>query len=264
MHFIFHFNPHKLTKILGFDIIYKLNIRTKRGEYNLININELNKDEALRYLGYKGQNIDEAMTSIIDSAAKQCLETSRPSYIFKVFDITHGENAVEITGSGLFLEGSDIYKHLLGCTKVAIMAVTIGAGFDNRLNLLQTTDNTKSLIFNSCGSALVEQVCDEVESEILKQTGLCAHNFRFSPGYGDLSLETQKIIFRLLLPEKTAGITLTPSNLLVPIKSVTAILGLSQTKNEIITDKCSVCSLRDTCALKKGGNTCEHPRVLKK
>lgn len=223
----------------------------------MINIEKLDIDEALRYMGYKGQAIDENMSALIEDAGKQCLSCSRPAYIYKLFDISHDHEKVNIQNSSLSFEGKSIYKHLKGCSKCAIMAVTIGAGFDSRLTIMQQSDPTKAVIFNSCGSALIEQVCDAVEQEILEKTGMNKHNFRFSPGYGDLPLETQKTIFRVLSPEKTAGINLTPTNLLIPVKSVTAILGLSETKREITTDKCSLCSLRDTCKLRKGGNTCD-------
>lgn len=224
----------------------------------MIKIDYIDKEQALRYMGYKGQEIDEHLALIIDDAIKQCLETAHPAYTYKIYPISHTSSGVEIGGSGLFLEGKDIYNHLTGCDTCALMGVTIGAMFDHRLNMLQTADQAKSIIFNSCGSALVEQVCDAVEAEILAKTGKKKHNFRFSPGYGDLPLSAQKTIFKLLTPEKLAGITLTPSNLLVPVKSVTAILGLSDTAREIISDKCSVCSIRNTCKLRKGGNTCDN------
>ncbi len=137
----------------------------------MIKIDYIDKEQALRYMGYKGQEIDEHLALIIDDAIKQCLETAHPAYTYKIYPISHTSGGVEIGSSGLFLEGKDIYNHLTGCDTCALMGVTIGAMFDHRLNMLQTADQAKSIIFNSCGSALVEQVCDAVEAEILEKTG---------------------------------------------------------------------------------------------
>ena len=49
---------------------------------------------------------------------------------------------------------------------------------------------------------------------------------RFSPGYGDLPLETQRDVFRLLDCERKIGVWLNESLLMTPSKSVTAIFGL--------------------------------------
>lgn len=225
----------------------------------MIKIDTLNKDEALRYMGYKGQPITENMQEIIDDAAVQCLASARPVYTYRLFPIVCKEDRVEILNSSLYFEGQALSKHLKGCNECAIMCASLGAGFDHRLSVLQATDQTKSFIFNSCGSALIEQVCDAVEEEILSKTNKKKHNFRFSPGYGDLPLTAQKTIFRLLSPERTTGVNLTPTNLLIPIKSVTAILGLSEEGKKTDTDKCSICKFRDKCKLRKEGNTCANP-----
>ena len=49
---------------------------------------------------------------------------------------------------------------------------------------------------------------------------------RFSPGYGDLPLEFQRDFFRILRPQRRIGVTLTDACLMVPSKSVTALVGI--------------------------------------
>lgn len=230
----------------------------------MITIDKLNKEEALRYMGYNGQSIDANLSIIIDEAANQCLRAARPAYTYKIFSIECSNDKVYILGSDLCFESHDLCEHLKGCEQCAVMCATLGAGFDLALKPMQVTDPTKAVIFNSCGSALIEQVCDAAEAEILKKAGKEKHSFRFSPGYGDLPMSAQKTVFRLLMPEKIIGITLSASNLLIPIKSVTAFIGLSDTKKEIIYDKCSVCKLRDSCQLRKGGNICDNTGTPKK
>jgi cobalamin-dependent methionine synthase I len=52
---------------------------------------------------------------------------------------------------------------------------------------------------------------------------------RYSAGYGDLLLETQKILYGLLQLEKI-GIRITETCMLIPEKSVTAITGIREMK----------------------------------
>ena len=52
---------------------------------------------------------------------------------------------------------------------------------------------------------------------------------RFSPGYGDFSLEVQSAFLEMTDATKLIGITLTDGGIMVPEKSVTAVIGLTKT-----------------------------------
>jgi 5-methyltetrahydrofolate--homocysteine methyltransferase len=62
--------------------------------------------------------------------------------------------------------------------------------------------------------------------------------WRFSPGYGDWPLEEQKILFPVLDCAHTIGLTLTESCMMAPVKSVTAVIAITETaeKNESATE----------------------------
>ena len=53
-----------------------------------------------------------------------------------------------------------------------------------------------------------------------------AGNWRFSPGYGDCPLSAQRSIVNALNATRLIGLTVTPTSLLMPTKSVTAVIGL--------------------------------------
>ena len=72
---------------------------------------------------------------------------------------------------------------------------------------------------------MIESLCDEGEARILMGR---ASRPRFSPGYGDLPLDAQKMIFSILSPEKHIGLTLNASLMLSPTKSVTAFVGIAK------------------------------------
>ena len=75
-------------------------------------------------------------------------------------------------------------------------------------------------------TAAIEAVCDKLCCEIAEQYSQYKLRPRFSPGYGDLSLYVQRDIVRILDTYRKIGLTLSDSLLMIPQKSVTAIVGL--------------------------------------
>ena len=80
---------------------------------------------------------------------------------------------------------------------------------------------------------------------------------RFSPGYGDCPLSLQPALCRALDTPRGIGLAPTRDNLLTPRKSVTAILGLADHPVTGARAGCARCLLRETCAYRKRGTTCE-------
>ena len=68
---------------------------------------------------------------------------------------------------------------------------------------------------------------------------------RFSPGYGDFSILYQKDVLRMLDAPKKIGLTMTDGYMLTPTKSVTAIIGISNTKEPCHRKGCEECDKSD-------------------
>ncbi len=79
---------------------------------------------------------------------------------------------------------------------------------------------------------------------------------RYSPGYGDWPLTAQPALCRLLDTSRLLGLTVSPTHLLLPRKSVTALLGVSAQPVSGHRAGCGRCALRETCEYRKRGNTC--------
>ena len=73
---------------------------------------------------------------------------------------------------------------------------------------------------------------------------------RFSPGYGDFDIAHQDMILRMLDTAKKIGLTLTGGNMLTPSKSVTAVIGLSETETSCHIKGCEACQKKD-CAYRR-------------
>ena len=79
---------------------------------------------------------------------------------------------------------------------------------------------------------------------------------RFSPGYGDLPLDLQPALCAALDAQRRLGLTVTDSLLLNPVKSVTAVIGLSPTPQPARIRGCGYCNFRENCQFRKEGTTC--------
>ncbi len=117
----------------------------------------------------------------------------------------------------------NLYQNLLGCHQAFVMAVTTGIGVDRLLAKLNVTSQAEHFITDAVSSAAVESFCDYA-SNILQTEYNCRP--RFSPGYGDVSLKTQKPLLDRLNASELLGITLNHSYLMTPVKSITAIMGV--------------------------------------
>lgn len=227
----------------------------------------LDRSEALRYLGYAGQELDEELRARFERLADACERTLRPACVRATFDVDgersrwDGDGArVALAGSPLVLEGRSIAAHLRGARKAALMACTLGAASERELRKHAALGPVDALLYGAAASALVEAAADATEAVVAEEAaaeGLHAGS-RFSPGYGDLPLAVQPAFLDALDATRRIGLAATESNLLVPSKSITAIVGLfdQPVPDEGARDACASCRLRDDCPFRKKGITC--------
>ena len=212
-------------------------------------------NEALRYLG-AGSHPPEELCRQAAAVAEELAARIQPRYTYRVFSLTPENGGFRLDGTKLLLSGHTAAKMLAQCGQAVLLACTLGAGFDTMLRTEQARDMSKAVILDACGSALVEQGCDEAERDIAARFSGLYLTDRFSPGYGDLPLLLQPEICALLDAPRRVGIHVTPSLLMNPSKSVTAVIGLSGKPQMARIRGCAWCSMRDTCTLRKGGKSC--------
>lgn len=218
----------------------------------------IEKKEVLRYLGHKDQIVEESIDLLIDECIDEIKKYVSLKYIFKVFDIVKSIQGVEVLNSNLILEGRDIKEHLKYSKQCVVMAVTLGNLVDAKIRYYEKFNLTKALILDACATTIIESACDEIQEEIRKEalkTNL-GITYRYSPGYGDFPIDIQKNILDILEAQKKIGLSVTENSILIPRKSVTAVIGF-QDRN-IISEHpgCKSCSRHKNCEYKKGGNYC--------
>lgn len=230
-------------------------------------IDKLNQEEILRYLGYKDSGISDKVQELLDRCEALALGVIDGKYIYKRFPIRKTAEGICVEGTALFLKGKDIAEHLKNCREVVLLGATAGLALDRLIRRYMISEPDMGVVLDSCGIQAVEQIADtaekEIESEILKEDQHLT--WRFSPGYGDLPLETQFELVKVLDLPRKIGVTLTDSCLMIPSKSVTAILGIFN-KDKLSEDvldrkdykekKCDFCNNKEECSFRKRGTEC--------
>lgn len=214
------------------------------------------KATALRYMGYSKDNIPQNIALIAEKCEKDLLEKISPKFTYKLFDIEIQDNGVFLKNPPFTLIGKDIKEHLEDCSKAVLLSATLGIGIDTLIKQLSISDVTESFIADCIASALIEQVCDEAETEIKQKIPDMYTTWRYSPGYGDFPITQQEDFLAITDAKKRIGLYLSEGGMLMPTKSVTAVIGLSETPLNKNKRGCISCNMRDNCSFRKRGNHC--------
>lgn len=212
----------------------------------MIELEKLNRNEAVRYLGGAGIRLNYRMDVLMDECEKAVLEKASPKYLYVEKDLP----CPQIMG------GKDIESHLNGCEKAIVMCATVGSEVDKLIRISQISDMARAVVMDSLASVAVEQVCNAFDKIIAEKYSDYNMTFRFSPGYGDYPIELQKIILQMLDAPKKIGLCTNDNFLLTPTKSVTAVLGLSKNHIERKKRGCAICNMRETCKFRRKGLHC--------
>lgn len=209
----------------------------------------VDRRKALRYMGAAGWQPDAACTALLDRAEAQLLQTATPRAVWR---------RLPLAALPLEHQGSDLQRHLRGCTEVVALAATLGSEVDAMLRRLELTDIALATACDAMASVLLEQVCDAWEDELRQQlkTQKLFLTGRFAPGYGDCPLELNDAICLAADTVRGGGIAVTPQHLLAPRKSTTALLGVADHPVTGALAGCATCHLRENCAFRKRGTTC--------
>ncbi len=221
-------------------------------------LNPISKSETARYMGIKGVP-DGVTAEIIDRCEILVRETVRPKYVYRKTTVEFTAEGVLLGGVRKLLGGNDIKKHLSGCTEAVVMAVTLSAEADRLIRRTAVTNMADALAVDCLCSSAVEQVCERAEEEIFSNIQAKYRTWRFSAGYGDFPIDIQGYLLEFLNAQRRIGLTATADSLLIPSKSVTAVIGISEKPVNHRKKGCEGCRMRGNCAFSAVGKTCyEH------
>ena len=176
--------------------------------------------EILRYLRMGSAAPDATLAERIDAVETEVLAVARPRHLANLVPLEFLENLECLVGP-LALKSAALRRALRGAKRAYLFAATLGHEVDLLLRRYAATDSADLLIAQAAATAVLEGYADEV-CETLEGP----RTPRFSPGYGDLPLEVQRDFLAVVDGPRRLGITLTDTCLMIPSKSVTAIIGV--------------------------------------
>ncbi len=184
----------------------------------------VDRREILRYAGVRGEAPE------IEALLQACLNETQDKLCYRV---CYGEFPVSFDGQTVdlgFAQAASVAlrERLLGCDRIILFAATVGIEMDRLIAKYAKLSPSRAVVLQAIGAERIEALCDvfcqDIERRVQKQ-GRTSRS-RFSPGYGDLSLQIQRDVLRVLQAPSRIGLTLSERFLMSPTKSVTAIVGI--------------------------------------
>ena len=204
-------------------------------------------EEILRYAGASGADQEDILR-----LERECTDTVKGKLSYRVCWL---EVPVLFDGKDIDLgfvrtDSVSLRRHLADCERAVLFAATVGIEMDRFIARSGAVSPARALMLQAIGAERIEALCDRFCEDVSCRAEANGQHIRsrFSPGYGDLPIEIQRDIFRVLDCPRKIGLTLNDSLIMSPSKSVTAIIGIS--KNGPGTDSVSAHSSRCTACAK--------------
>ena len=170
---------------------------------------------------------DEELARTVREAFTKLEVFAEPRSVWGRFHVLHFDGGFELEGA--YIYSSDIARLTARSDECVLLAATLGHEVDRQITLAQSRNMLDGVALDACASVMVDAYIDGfVRSEIvpeLHEGEKLTH--RFSPGYGDLKMSVTEDIIAILNATKRIGLSVTRSLMMSPIKSVTAIIGVS-------------------------------------
>lgn len=211
---------------------------------------EWNEREILRYLGHRGQEIPENVEELIKDCERELEQAATPRAMWKEYPLSIRDHILDM--GFLQTRSKSLERNLKDCERVILFAATLGSQVDVLLHRYNMIQMSKAVVMQASSVAMLETFCDEKNQELKDSYEADGWYLRprFSPGYGDFPLECQREIAPALEMGKRIGINLTDTLLMMPSKSVTAVIGASRLPRNCTVQGCEVCAKRD-CAYRR-------------
>jgi len=182
-------------------------------------------------LGYSRllTKIDAKTENLIKENLSAAQKLIKPQAALAFDGIIVKQNEVLCSG-GFRIKSGAVAKLFDGCFKMYGIAVTIGKDLEKQRDIFVKEKETfKALIFDAAGSVAAEEAVTSANKQIKEYEEKNGNIItkRYSPGYGDWALESQKDFLSWLCAGKI-GITLTETFLMKPEKSVSAVVGVKR------------------------------------
>ena len=192
-------------------------------------------------MGYHDAQPDKATQQETATILKEVSQWLRPRFSYFV-----------VNKQPDFEMGNIILRQLRGSEAFALFICTSGLEFETyQHRLKEQSDMVRVFIADALGSVIAEKCADQMEKALQESIDKLGwkHTNRFSPGYCGWHVSQQQLLFPLFQGH-TCGVKLTDSSLMIPIKSVSGIIGLGE-KVRKLEYTCGLCDFKQCYKRKK-------------
>ena len=188
------------------DAIYR-RLGYKRG---ITKVDEHKREEIERYMEYA-----LSLISLKGAGLRIPLERVNPSLI--------------VLGTGADIRSEKLARFLNGCKEALFVGSTAGSEVMDAIRRdAEGGDMTRGVVIDAVASEMTDAALDWIMgffNRMLARENACLTRGRFSAGYGDFLLENQKMMYDMLELNRI-GVTINENFILIPEKSVTAVVGI--------------------------------------
>ena len=189
---------------------------------------DLRRREIYRYLRLEGNAPDAATSADVERNLKRLEGAISLRHVASLRPVTKEGDSIVF---GDFSTTSAVLQKNMKTSEYALLfAMTLGPAVDRLISRLLITSKADAFITDACCTEYLESYANSYCARVAKeaaQQGFIAHP-RFSPGFADFGLEFQWPLIRSLQADKKMHIALTQGNMLVPTKTITALMGLDR------------------------------------
>lgn len=192
--------------------------------------------DILRFLHYKKKEIEPEIKMQVDKAVELVFENANFAYTAEKKKISYKDEDKIILDKTIELPYKSLAKLFRNSSEVIIVACTLGHNISRLIKRELAVNPANGVMVDSSASVIVDAYAGYIQEQFGKTTS------RFSPGYGDVPLESQKIFAKILDMTKKIGIHLTEGHLMIPEKSIIFLMGDVQEDikyEELSCDNCS-------------------------
>lgn len=216
----------------------------------LMNSLSLSEEDVWQFMGYGTHVPDDYVVSLVRVLREELNFCCHPCYGYVIMngEILNKESFIlrGQFGESVFHAGKIITNYLQKSEYFLILVATVGSEFDTwREHVAGERDMLREFVADALGSALAEALMVQALRDLAplaESYGMRLSN-SYSPGYCGWSVAQQQGLFSLL-PEQFCGISLIESSLMIPIKSVSAVVGMGSNVNKKPYG-CAICRKKD-------------------
>lgn len=193
----------------------------------------------------------ESLRAMYEEAIAEASGLVEPAIAYEVCPIREIRHSQTVLGNGQVFRSHLIASVLGHATEAALIVCTIGDRLEKRVSAYFAQQQpTRAVVLDAVGIEAINQVSEaaslHIEAEAAKK-GLRA-SIPLNPGISAMcSLDEQRVVFRAVAAQEI-GVRLTSSSVMVPVKSISMIVGLGEdVRTRDMGNQCDYCSLKDTC-----------------